>query len=79
MSAKYFCDSCNAELTEANRVPRDEDIFRLSGRKASLAFQVTAGSAKGPANIVTWNAGDFCRYCIIDAVNSLGDRARSQP
>lgn len=76
MSAKYFCDMCGNELVEGkNKVPKGaEQNFRLQGKYCrrrldpTLSFEIMTGRG----NLM--NSGDWCKYCIIDAVNSLDDR-----
>lgn len=74
MSVKRFCDVCNKEITHENKRSRDLPSDRLMGESHGLAFVITTGRVEGRNKI--WNAGDFCDYCIIDAVNSLDNRAR---
>jgi hypothetical protein len=67
---KHFCDQCGAEITNVS--------WRLQGQVRKLAFEVMTGSGKTSASSDhVMNDGDFCKYCIIDAINTLDDRARS--
>lgn len=75
---KHFCDCCEVELTDKNRCSGSpETSDRLGGRitafktHANIEFEVLTGLNK------CWNNGDFCKYCVIDAVNSLDDRPRA--
>lgn len=78
MSAKYFCDFCDAELTDANRCSGATDGIRLGGeRQARGSMQTRISVEVMTARNGVWNSGDFCKYCVIDAVNSLDDRPRS--
>ena len=71
---KHFCDVCGNELTDENCVPHDAGRpHRLRYDKSTLMFEITTG-LKG-----TWNSGDFCKYCVIDAINKLDDRPRIYP
>ena len=71
---KHFCDVCENELTDENCVPHDAGrLHRLRHDKSTLMFEITTG-LKG-----TWNSGDFCKYCVIDAINKLDDRPRIYP
>lgn len=62
---KYFCDCCGSEIKDANRC--------LGGQlentpTTGIGFRIIT-SLDG-----TWNAGVFCKYCVIAAVNELDDR-----
>ena len=67
---KRFCDVCGVEIFGPTA---------LSGRmtaeikRASAALKIEIITAKDS----TWNDGDFCKYCIIDAVNQLDDRPKA--
>ena len=68
---KFFCDICESELT-------NRDFGRQAGsytryKTPILNFEITTGKDG------VWNGGDFCRYCIIDAVNTLDDRPKASP
>lgn len=72
---KHYCDQCGAEITEANECKQHFYTFedgsgRLGGRLGVLGFSITTGNA----DTRTWNSGDWCKYCVIDAVKSLDDR-----
>ena len=72
---KHFCDQCAVEITEGNECKQHFPLFadghrRLGGRDRRLGFSVMVGDAENK----TWNSGDFCKYCVIDAVKSLDDR-----
>lgn len=73
---KHFCDRCGTEITEENEcrhrggLTAPEQVGRLSGEWGVVAFCVMTGNAKTK----TWNGGDFCKYCVIDAINSMDDR-----
>lgn len=69
---KNFCDVCSRELTVANK-PQNQITFATAGRlavktEAGLFVEILTGFNS------TLNAGDFCKYCIIDAVNTLDNR-----
>lgn len=76
MSIKRFCDKCKTEITDNNN---------CSGGKVSESRLGTSIKTKeGTLSVEllhswngTANAGDFCKYCIIDAFISLDDRPRS--
>ena len=77
---RYFCDVCDNELTDENKIVGGAGrIQRLCHESAPIKeekvmFEVTTGTVGG-----TWNSGDFCKYCVIDAINKLDDRPRAYP
>lgn len=75
---KHFCDQCGVQITELNKPRNDFSLFleggvRLGGAYKELGFSITTGHV----STKTWNGGDFCKYCIIDAVNTLDDRPKA--
>ena len=73
---RRFCDVCDNELTSDNAITGEKG--RLTSEvhpKAGgfLMFEVHTGHNG------SWNAGDFCKYCVIDAINKLDDRGRQVP
>lgn len=68
---KTFCDCCGDEMDDV----RPE---RLKGHvrrgKYIINFEVMTGLNKPDDTGTSMKNGDICRYCIIDAVNSLDDR-----
>jgi len=72
MSVKHFCDLCGVEITDANKANLHSDNFRM---KASVNENgVTLTTEIMTSKDGTTNAGDFCKYCIIDCINTLDDR-----
>ena len=75
---RTFCDICDNELTEHNSVKggtgRLQRLCHTSHpiHKSSLMFEITTGIIGG-----AWNSGDFCKYCVIDAINELDDRTKA--
>ncbi len=70
---KRFCDACGVELVDANTQPSD-NLGRLQCSKT-----LPEGRQTMEIGIVTgwngaWNEGDFCKYCVIDAIKELDDR-----
>lgn len=70
---RYFCDCCGEEI-----VTRDKDrnpLYRLTAKlqKGSSVLQVEVIESKDG----TSNAGDFCRYCVLEALQKLDDRPRA--
>lgn len=79
---KYFCDCCGAELTDRNRCLGSSEGEGEGKGRLGASYSRTLKAPKLMFEILTgkdgtWNAGDFCRYCVIDAVNSLDDRPRA--
>ena len=72
---RAFCDICEDEITEKNKF--DDKYFPLS------AGVVSKGTGKETFfNVVTagddsFNKGDFCKYCVLDALRGLDDRPRT--
>lgn len=67
---KYFCDQCWTELTNENICVGGI----LEGSHKSLQFSVsTTKHHDAKSN------GDWCKYCVIDAVASLDNRDRAVP
>ena len=75
---RRFCDVCDNELTDENSIigapGRVQRLCNesLPGINTKVAFEVTTGTVGG-----AWNSGDFCKYCVIDAINRLDDRPRA--
>jgi hypothetical protein len=77
MSYKTFCDGCGREI-----------LTTAKGEKIDLGRVVAISKHPQPngptlkvecltyANEVA-NAGDWCKYCVIDAIDTLDDRPRS--
>lgn len=77
---RYFCDCCGEEIADANRIEGSDKgrllaILRPRVKTQTEPLQVEVTTALGS----TWNAGHFCRYCVIDAVNTKDDRPRAAP
>lgn len=69
---RRFCDVCGAELTDANTPCAGQNYGRVScevkGKTGTLKVEVQH------AFNGAWDSGDFCKYCIIDAVKQADDR-----
>jgi hypothetical protein len=63
---KHFCDQCGVEL---NRDIQANGC--LSGEYLNIAFQVEVTPKEGQRG-----TGDWCKYCVIAAVESLDDRTK---
>lgn len=71
---RHFCDICGSELLEHNSPKNNNTNNHLASEPGTkLMFEIMTGFAG------TWNAGEFCKYCIIDAVNKLDDRPKVSP
>lgn len=71
---RRFCDCCSAEITDANRI--DGEHHRLTARLKRKSGVATLSVEVICAHDSTWNAGDFCKHCVIDAINEADDRPR---
>ena len=73
---KFFCDICGQEITPATRAAGSADATRLTsticGKGANIKNRLTVEVTTGLND--TWNAGHFCKYCILEAVNAVDDR-----
>jgi hypothetical protein len=70
---KRFCDQCGKELFEdgdRRKLMANVAGKRLSGQCGALGFEVII-SQNGTAN-----KGDYCGYCVLDAVASIDDRPK---
>lgn len=70
---RYFCDQCSLEIKESEtreRNPLHRLTVTIGKGDRTLTVEVVE-SKDGVAN-----AGHFCRYCVIDAINKLDDRPR---
>lgn len=72
---RRYCDYCNREIIGPS-VPKGGTINTHAGR---LGTEITCGRTRLRIEIITgddeaWNKGDFCKYCIIEAVKKLDDR-----
>ena len=73
---KYFCDICGDEITKGNSY--DDERLKATNHArhggttgAVLNIEIITGKNG------TSNAGNFCKYCVIDTVLKLDDRPRS--
>lgn len=74
---RTFCDCCGNEITDGNSTAcGNKSLGRLTaqvmpkigGKGEVMAVEVIT------AHEGTWNKGHFCKYCVIDAINTLDDR-----
>ena len=83
---KHFCDKCSDEITEKNECNGGNVVgsrlgttikFRPKGRliidpEDRFTVEILT-SFNGTAN-----AGEFCKYCVLDALYKLDDRPHSR-
>lgn len=72
---KHFCDLCGDEITEKNSCNG-----RLKTEKKANHHKI--GLVTLNAEVMTgkdgcMNDGDFCKYCVIEAISDLDDRDRA--
>lgn len=71
---KTYCDYCEREIDDSNKVGEIDHLHRLSTTlekgALKLKIQVVTGSN------TSWNSGDFCKYCVLDALYTLDDRPK---
>ena len=76
MTCKYFCDSCDRELTDQTSPDGGYNSNSRLGtslqRKGKPLLKVEIMVFKGQ----TANDGHWCKYCILDALYKLDDRPR---
>lgn len=66
---KYFCDTCGIEINDSNRFSGGQSAEM---KRNGVKLKVTLIAHKDGIS----NAGDFCKYCVIAAVNMLDDRPK---
>lgn len=71
---RYFCDCCGEEIAERDTKARNP-LHRLTAKlkRGNSELQVEVIETKDG----TSNAGNFCRYCVLDALSALDDRPRA--
>lgn len=69
---RRFCDVCGDELTDKNTPCAGQNGGRVECELKGICgvLKVEVQHAINEA----WNAGDVCKYCIIDAVKKADDR-----
>jgi hypothetical protein len=65
---KFFCDICGAELKASEHTFFAVCNFKQGNITNKLNVKITIGKNNEEGE------GDFCLYCIIDAVKDLDDR-----
>ena len=69
---KRFCDMCDVEMTDKNSPNFGANSSRLAAKltRPSVELSVEVIVAKDGVS----NSGDFCKYCVLDALDKLDDR-----
>jgi hypothetical protein len=70
---KHFCDCCAVEITRTNSEP----LVYNAPSKANA--NVTLGVSVNSATVNNTPSTDVCKYCLLDALKSLDDRAPGAP
>lgn len=80
---KQFCDKCGTEITKSNQCIGGVVSEKRLG--STIVFRRPLGTTTREHKLnvelmhtfdgIT-NAGDFCKYCIIEAFNKLDDRPK---
>lgn len=75
---KRFCDFCGKEIVAMNSPGHDPTALgrlQASLKRGSIRLDVQVVHS---TNDVA-NKGDFCKYCILDALYQLDDRPKGDP
>lgn len=73
---RHYCDGCGNEITYANKVDgRLRSV--VPSTYSGVIFEIMVGSTK-PGHGGLWNNGEWCKYCILDAIAKLDDRPMLQ-
>lgn len=72
---RRYCDYCGNLINENNTCenldgPSNRLKAEVLNSNSGCRVQVEVHVAKD----TTWNTGDFCKYCVIDAIKKLDDR-----
>jgi hypothetical protein len=72
---RRYCDLCGREITGRDSVDRNP----LGRLKATIENSETPSPTRLSVEVIetkngVHNAGDFCRYCVLDALSKLDDR-----
>lgn len=75
---KYFCDVCTKEITEKNQCAGGQVAC-----DSRLGTEIKARGKRLRVEIMTaldgaFNAGVFCKYCVLDALYRLDDREKGK-
>lgn len=74
---KHFCDKCETEMIDKNKIVGGKTGTHLS---ASTPFSATSDAVLNVEVLVglngVWETGTFCKYCVIDLLTTLDDRPK---
>lgn len=73
---RVFCDMCGAEMNDRNTPRLGSTSNRLAAKVRSANAMTEVGVEVIQSHNGVSNDGDFCKYCILDALNTLDDRPR---
>lgn len=79
MSAKYFCDCCKAEITAGNRITNSPNMPAINPPTlGAVNYKQKDLIVSCQPVVLDKNAGqgDWCKYCILDTIAQLDDRAK---
>lgn len=74
---RRFCDSCGDEILPHNSCYTGGDQSRLTALVKSADGKNSLGVEVIPSKGSCANAGDWCKYCVIDAINDLDHRPKA--
>lgn len=67
---RYFCDYCEKEIDNNNRIDGDRLKTEITSRQNFMTVEVVTSTADMAKDC------HFCKYCVIEAVNRLDDRPK---
>lgn len=75
---KTFCDCCDNEITKENTLfPMGErSKAEIRGKKGSRYEKLIVDIVAVRDDI--GNYGDWCKYCVLDAISNLDDRPKAR-
>lgn len=68
---RHYCDLCDKELTSLNRPTGGNTAGRLGIQRHNVVFSVMLTST------LPGCAPEVCKYCILDAIDTLNDRPKA--
>jgi hypothetical protein len=71
---RRFCDMCGNEITKKD-MPGRNKLGRLNAEQESGKHKLRVEVIESGDGCS--NSGDFCIYCVLDALQTLDDRPRS--
>lgn len=79
---KYFCDECGVELDDRNQCAGGFESSDRLGTEIKFRDPVTRETRTLKVELIHkfddgYNAGIFCKYCILDAFLRLDDRPKA--